>query len=436
MSWWRRAEAFRGRSPRRKVRPEAGASDAVDRLLDRVAVDFDAVLDHDSTPSALAVAARRYFDSRRSGDGTVTALGAAAAWTVVASHPETEFYGAFLDDLVSRHGVMFAAEAAVLQAGLDIRYHGMDRRGPIRSLGIGAGADLRNFRVLEPHRRLRSMIAALDDAQYAALGDALGRHRGGILSRNILSSFLLPTQQRWVDQDLAAAAGLGRDASWPAVALLASVTTLAQTESVFAMVGSREHAVWSIGQRMGLVYSMSANVGPGAEAIVAELFDGNLSAQNKKRCAAILAEFRTDTGLELLLDRLDHKYIRPAVLNAMAQDPERVIEPLVRRGASDHAAEDLLRDHLRAHPALADRVPADGIGGVAGADDPDRHPDLPGDLVPAVLADPPWNHRTRRRARTVLDVEFPTRPTVTAWKEGNRRSGCRPVASTGPGRVA
>ncbi len=394
------------------------------------------MLDHGSTPSAPADAARRYIESRRSGEGAVTALGAAAVWTVVTSHAETGLHGAFLDDLVARHGVTIAAEAAVLQAGLVIRHHGMDRRGPLRSLGIRSGADLGNFWVVEPHSRLRSLIAALDAAEYAALGDVLGRQRGGVLSRNILSSFLLPTQQQWVDEDLATAAGLGRDASWPAVALLASVTTLAQTESVFEMVGSREHAVWSIGQRMVLVCSMCANIGPGAEAIVAELFDGNLSAQNKKRCAGILAEFGTDAGLELLLDRLDRKYICPAVLDAMARDPERVIEPLVRRASSDPAVEDLLRDHLRAHPDLADRVPTDGPGGgvgiaAAGAE-PDRRPDVPGDLVPAVLADPPWNHRTRRRARTVLDVEPPMRPAVTVWQDGEQSEWLQSGANRAP----
>ncbi|WP_458683763.1 hypothetical protein [Prescottella equi] len=127
-SWWRRAEAFRGRSPRRNIRPAPGAADAVDRLLDRTAVDFDAVLDHESTPSAPADAARRYIESRRAGEGPVTALGAAAVWTVVTSHAETGLHGALLDDLVARHGVTIAAEAAVLQAGLVIRHHGMDRR--------------------------------------------------------------------------------------------------------------------------------------------------------------------------------------------------------------------------------------------------------------------------------------------------------------------
>ncbi|OQQ29266.1 hypothetical protein A6410_11475 [Prescottella equi] len=412
-----------------------GASDAVDRLLERTAADVDAVLDHESTPSALADAARRYVEVRSSGEGTVSALGAAAVWTVVTSHAETGLHGALLDDLVARHGVTIAAEAAVLQAGLVIRHHGMDRRGPLRSLGIRSGADLGNFWVIEPHSRLRSLIAALDVAEYAALSDVLGQHRGGVLARNILSSFLLPTQQQWVDEDLATAAGLGRDASWPAVSLLASVTTLAQTESVFEMVGSREHAVWSIGQRMGLVHSMCANVGPGAEAVVVELFDGNLSAQNKKRCAAILAEFRTSTGLELLLDRLDRRYIRPAVLDAMAQDPERVIEPLVRRASSDPAVEDLLRDHLRAHPDLADRVPTDGPGSVGIASvraEPDPRLDVPGDLVPAVLADPPWNHRTRRRARTVLDVEPPMRPAVTVWKDGERSEWLQSGANRAP----
>ncbi|PTR30998.1 uncharacterized protein DUF4132 [Rhodococcus sp. OK519] len=436
-SWWRRAEAFRGRSPRRKVSPAAGASDAVDRLLERTAADFDAVLHHDSTPSALADAAARYIESGRSGDGSVTALGAAAVWAVVTSYSDARLYGALLDDLVARHGVRIAAEAAVLQAGLVIRHHGMDRRGPLRSLGIRSGADLGNFWVVEPHSRLRSLIAALDDAEYEALGDALGRHRGGVLSRKILSSFLLPTQQQWLDEDLATTAGLGRDASWPAVALLASVTTLAQTEAVFEMVGSREHAVWSIGQRMGLVCSMCANIGPGAEAIVAELFDGNLSAQNKKRCAGILAEFGTDAGLELLLDRLDRKYIRPAVLGAMTQDPSRVIEPLASRAASDPAVEDLLRAHLRAHPDLADRVPTGGPGGAVVAiaavgAEPDRRPDVPGDLVPPVLADPPWNHRTRRRARTVLPVEPLTRPAVTVWEDGERLEWLQSGANRAP----
>lgn len=59
--WWRRAEAFRGCSPHRKVRPAKYASEEVDRLLARTAGEFARVVEHPSTSGTLASAAREYF---------------------------------------------------------------------------------------------------------------------------------------------------------------------------------------------------------------------------------------------------------------------------------------------------------------------------------------------------------------------------------------
>lgn len=389
------------------------------RLLERTAAEFEKVIGHESSPTELASAARRFIDARQGVGGEVTPLGAAAAWTVCTDQPEFDMRGPFLADIIARYGVAFAAEMTVVQAGLTIRYHPIAPDGPrvaVRSLAVRPPDDVLNFWIFEPHRRLRAQVAALDDAHYEGLIETVSAYRGSALARDILTSFLFPTQRHWVEADLAASAALNRNRYWVALPLLASIVSAEQAEAVFRWGGSREHAVWSIGQRMHLVYSMCANVGPGVEHLVAELFEGNLLATDKKRCARILAEFGTDTAFGLLLDRIDHKYVRAAVRDAMSSDPERAARLMGMRASSEPVIAMLLQDHLRAHPDLAGpaRSPEPDPPGT------DGRSAVPVGALPPLLADPPWIRRAARRQPRVLDLSVPERPIRTVWADGER----------------
>ncbi|AII10400.1 hypothetical protein EP51_39545 (plasmid) [Rhodococcus opacus] len=278
--WWRRAEVFRGRTPKRKVSLDAGASEAVDALIVRAGAEFERTISHPATLVDLAVAGRSFLEGRAGGDGAVNVVGAAVAWLVLTDQPEQGFKATFLDDLVTRCGVVVAAEAAIIVAGLRIRFH---RPGPgepmvtIRSVERRPVDDLLNVQIFEPHSRLRALLAVSADAEYAAAVAALGRYRGSGLASDFLISFLVPTEQRWVEEDLRALALVDRDYLHVGWSLLASVTTPVQAEAVFAAGGDREHSVWGLGHRLNLVYSMCAHVGPGVEGLVGELFDGHLN---------------------------------------------------------------------------------------------------------------------------------------------------------------
>nr|GLK33459.1 hypothetical protein GCM10017611_03010 [Rhodococcus wratislaviensis] len=396
---------FRGRSPKRTVTLDPGASATVDALIGRAGAEFERTISHPATPEDLAAAGRSFLEARARGDDAVDVLGAAVAWMVLTDQPENAFKATFLDEMVARYGVASAAEAAVVVAGLRIQFH---RPGPgepmvaIRSVERRPVDDLLNVHVFEPHSRLRALLALSTDTEYAAAVSALRRYRGSGLARDFLISFLVPTEQGWVEEDLQMLARVDRDYLHVGWSLLASVTTPDQAETVFAAGGDRQHSLWGLGHRLNLVYSMGAHVGAGTEGLVAELFDGHLSGPNKKRMAQILGQYQTDEGMGLLLDRLGRKYIGPAVLEVMTAEPELAYRHLARRATESEAAAELLRDHLRAHPDLAgtagDHQPEGGTGdgGSAAGDGGPIGGGRPGageastDEVPAVLIDPPW----------------------------------------------
>ena len=426
---------FRGRSPKRTVTLDPGASATVDALIGRAGAEFERTISHPATPEDLAAAGRSFLEARARGDDAVDVLGAAVAWTVLTDQPENAFKVTFLDEMVARYGVASAAEAAVVVAGLRIQFH---RPGPgeppmvaIRSVERRPVNDLLNVHVFEPHSRLRALLAVSTDTEYAAAVSVLRRYRGSGLARDFLISFLVPTDQGWVEEALQMLARVDRDYLHVGWSLLASVTTPDQAETVFAAGGDREHSLWGLGHRLNLVYSMCAHVGAGAEGLVAELFDGHLSGPNKKRMAQILGQYRTDEGMGLLLDRLGRKYIGPAVLEVMTAAPELAYRHLARRATESEAAAELLRDHLRAHPELAgtagdqqpeggkgDGGPAAGDGGPIGGDRPGAG-EASTDELPAVLIDPPWA-RPRPRRRTVPAIASPTTPTRLTWYPGEQ----------------
>lgn len=349
-------------------------------------------------------------------------LGAAVLWAVAPNYAEYMMRVPFVDDLVHRFGVSFAAETAVLGAGLTISYHQPSREAPTvaaSSVGPRSPADTMNFGIYEPHSRLRSMVAGLDDAEYIALTHTLGTHRGSVFAQNLTTSFLLPTEQDWLSEDVGTLSTVDEHHYQVGLPLLAGTTALEQAEHFFDLGPSRDHTIWMIGQRINLVYSMCANIGPGSEYLVAEIFEGNVSAQHKKKAVSILAQFDTDAAFELLLDRLGQKYIEPAVLEAMAGSPERTARLLASRKPTTATAT-LLSDHVKVHPTLASVLPEVKV--TEASTPPVSAPRVPSSELPPLLADPPWKHRRRRTPPIVLTLQAPVRPLSTAWKSGEREA--------------
>jgi hypothetical protein len=406
--WWRRGEAVHGRTPTPAPSKAPLKPDAIDGLIERVADQFDAVLDHPATPPEWADAARAFVAGHHSPTENVTPLAAAAAWMVSTQHNQYKMRTPFVVYLIGRFGAAFAAEAVVVAAGMTIEYHPspQPRTMATSSLSHRIGMDTVNFWVDDAYSRVRSALAALSDDEYAAVAERLAEFRGSCFARRIATSFLLPTEHDWVAADLQKSSGLDRYQRSIGLVLLASVSDVAAVETAFELVEDRARAIWNVGIYPRILHAMCANIGPGLEPIVGEIFDGNLSSANKKRCAEILAEFDTDAGVSELLDRLGTKHIEPAVLDAMDRAPERAARMLEE--SDKPLAGALLRDLYRTHPELA------------GPESRDEPATLSASAVPTLLASPPWLGPRKASAPVVIDVDEPSTDLFTAWLPGER----------------
>ncbi|WP_426513370.1 DUF4132 domain-containing protein [Dactylosporangium sp. McL0621] len=82
------------------------------------------------------------------------------------------------------------------------------------------------------------------------------------------------------------------------------------------------------------------------------------SSDEVKRAITALASIPTEEALGLVVDRVERKYFRPALLTAAKRDPRLALRVLAAR-ATDEAVAELLRNHVLAYPqAVADTLPS------------------------------------------------------------------------------
>jgi hypothetical protein len=135
-------------------------------------------------------------------------------------------------------------------------------------------------------------------------------------------------------------------------------------------------------------------------------------AAQAKRLLAALAALPTDEAFELLVARLDQKYVQAAVLEAMKRFPVRAARLLAK--ADSPVARDLLRTHLLANrELLAEAGITDGVSSTVPEDT---------GALPALLVDPPWT-RERTRTKPVVVEGLTPDPTVTvAWHPDEQKT--------------
>lgn len=80
------------------------------------------------------------------------------------------------------------------------------------------------------------------------------------------------------------------------------------------------------------------------------------SADDVKRAVAALAAIPTEEAFALLLDRVDRKHFRPALLSAAKRDPRLAMRVLAAHAGRGGTVTELLRDHALAYPAAAAEV--------------------------------------------------------------------------------
>ncbi|MEV6984166.1 DUF4132 domain-containing protein [Sphaerisporangium sp. NPDC051017] len=347
------------------------------------------------------------------GEPTATPLGAAVVAEVVAgTQPwgEGTLLPLFAEVWLVERGLVFAAVAATELASLD--FETGEHTRPVRRLAAGESPNYwHGLNRLELATRVRAVLAAASDAEYAEVVAALAVSREGGLHHQVAASYLAPTEVDWVAADCAEVSRVNPG--------LASVLVAAISMSEHAaLIVSHVHA-YSV---MSSLATVVDGMGDAAVPALAGWFDEAYDAESQRRLLGVLAELPTDAAMQALLDRIEQKYTQPALLRAAARFPRRAMRMLATSGGK--VADLLLRAHLLAHPNLVaevlvsvDDAAAERINKIANAA---TVATAPLEALPEVLVSPPWTRpRTARKPVVVSDLVCADEPTVV-WGPGER----------------
>jgi predicted DNA-binding WGR domain protein len=426
-AWWRHTEPFRGRGPERaSATVDPAALPVAAELLAFCQPQLHTALENPQSDPELVERARRFLG----GYGNVDALGAAAVGAMAA---RTVDWGrraklpAIADAWVASHGLVLAAEAGALMGEVEAAdTSGWNAYNPTRELVLRRpqGELMGMFWVQPMLARLRALLASAGETEYATAVERLARLRSSPeVGVRVVTSYLLPTEQPWLDQTVSELATAGLSVR-TLVLLLLSTTNAAQA---MAILDAADFT--SIRTDTTDHYSLAAHIGPDAASALDRLLDGYLDAEGKRQILSIIARLPGDTAFGVLLRRLDQKYVQPALLDAMSQFPQRAMRllPAVAAGSGPRAApaEDLLRTHIISHPGLVGPAretlagaPAELLDGLAVAGAATRI--AARDELPAILATPPWEARRASAKPLVVEGLGPPSPLTLAWKRGEQ----------------
>ncbi|MET0423526.1 MAG: DUF4132 domain-containing protein [Actinoplanes sp.] len=423
--WHRHRYARRGSSGAGPFVPDPKARAIVQEEIQRRPGSVGRALEAPTTPADIRAAGNAW----RAGDPSAPPIGAAAVAAGLRNWNTHDKLVAFADVWIAERGIRFAAEAAVHLMSLQFcddnapagpHYTGKDHYGvrPMRAGEIRHGwhADL----PMQVLLRVRQALAAAPDDDYAATVALLTPFRAGHAYARVATSVLVPAQADWVEQDVAAAIA---DADpYRAAVLTAAISTGEQSDGLAALATG-----WTVFGSMAALTTLVDGVGPAAAPALFRWFDQDAGdAESQRRLLTVLAALPGDEVMGGLVDRLDVKFVAPALLEAAERFPARALRMLAEAGAKRSAA-DLLRAHLMTHLDLIEQVRPQ-LSPAAAA----RIDELAGDAaaivvaplsaVPPLLADPPWNHRVKAAKPVVVAGLTCTDPPTVSWLPGERET--------------
>ncbi|MGC4945352.1 DUF4132 domain-containing protein [Streptomyces sp. DT224] len=359
---------------------------------------------------------------RRHLNGEPSPVGAAAVAHMVGMYAPPG--SAWADSWVRRHGLPFAARAAVEL--FMIRPHYMQSGTRRYGAWLEAASEAQEIRSGHYGRiaadRVRALLAAADDETYRATVDALATRRTDP-RRKIITAYLAPSESDWVADLCADPETTGE--------LDAGLLSL-----VFCTLDAPEQAAlythtFGFDRTPAVIATAAEGIGTAiVPMLTKELERGHFSADGMKKLAEALVEFPTDDAFGALLAHSDNKQVRPAFLDAMDRYPARALR-LLAADARDRAEfpaaspSVLLRTHLAQHRTLVERMLPTLDDGLAAIVEPLLNPsgriaDAPSDALPTVLTAPPWTRRrTAARPRTVTGLT-PDAGKAALWQAGER----------------
>ncbi len=188
---------------------------------------------------------------------------------------------------------------------------------------------------------------------------------------------------------------------------------------------------WLAADDIGMFATVIDGTGPGVAPAWMDWFDnGYAGAAAKQRMLSAVALLPTDEAMQLLVDRLDVKYVQAAFLDAAKRFPVRATRLLAthasRRSATGRIAEEMLRAHALTHTAAAQEamslIDDAGRALIEVLLDDSRAEPAGAEQMPAILVSPPW--LARNRVKPPSAIEGLTRPDECEirWSDGERES--------------
>ncbi|MEV6135323.1 DUF4132 domain-containing protein [Nocardia sp. NPDC051990] len=408
--WWTEALPFRGLGP---VRAPGVTEDAAAQWVALLAENTESIrrlLSHNTFQSdaELAHAAMTILDQPDGHTPLGVAAVALASWAMSEDWRWDEWNTRIADGWIARYGAGFAAETAVRFAGLGYSYSGQRHRLPMR-LPSDSNGDRGAYQVLA---RVRAHLAVLSDAEYRGVIARLSEVRAsGPRSARIAATYLIPTQQDWLDSELAADEPV--DSRGPFPLLMTCATDIAQldllTERLNESPFSPNPHSYDAGRSRAL-RSALAHIGPDCAALVGRaLNQKDLPKDYVEVLAEVLAQLPTDQAFELLLRHLDRPGAADAVFAAVQRFPRRAMR-LLAASARSSSTRYLLRTHATTHPELAVEFGAAS----------EHQPTCTEDQLPELLRNPPWERSYESPRPVVLTAIAQPRPIGLDWAPGEQ----------------
>ncbi|WP_330277103.1 DUF4132 domain-containing protein [Lentzea sp. NBC_00516] len=317
-------------------------------------------------------------------EGRPDPLGVAVLLTLIGYEYGTSPVHWWIEDF----GLPFAAVAAVHMATVIDGYGTLKTHLPHHSTNLDADG----LALID----VRTALAAADDATYAATVaelEKVGTTWFGVAAR----AFLAPTRQDWFEE--------ANESGAPTWMIHCSATTVEQFGGL-----KHGHLIWSPMSVFTALHVLGPDIAPVLDAELRAKVEWG--AECRKLALEVLSVLPTDEAFLMLLNRLHERYVRPALLSAMAAFPARALRLMTPRAVADVDVSNLLRAHLLTHPGL--ELPS-GIADLL----PEPAPEAPVDALPRVLAEPPWTHR-RPQPKPVVLKDLPVPAAHITWLPGER----------------
>ncbi|MBB4912278.1 DUF4132 domain-containing protein [Actinophytocola algeriensis] len=397
-----------------RYRPAEDAHAEAGQLVHRYRSRIDLVLDAAGTDERIAAAARAHLG------GTPDPLGAAAVLFMVGMH--TSYYDR---DKVVRigqqwladHGLLFAVEASMRTA--TFTFGSTNSRSGAINLRHTTDSEHLPWRWAGPDvlGEMRTALAAAADDEYARAVATIGALRTDANTR-LVAAFLAPTETAWVDELPADADHLDR------------VLTSLYLSAVYRVdqLDDLPFAGHAIQFQSRTLPTLVRTIGPPIAPILAR-WSENAENDVRKRLLAAIVAMPTDDAFRSLVAHAGKAPYRAALQEAVPRYPVRATRLLAEAAAEgDQVAVELLRAHLLARPELLDDIvpslpEAARDAALATQEGVVLLPEAPADLLPPVLASPPWTRERTAAPPVVLNGLTVPAPTRVVWADGEQAHG-------------